>query len=34
MHIVYTIVHQMGGQVAVDDGAGRGCRIHVRLPLA
>jgi signal transduction histidine kinase len=34
MHIVYTIVHQMGGQVAVDGGAGRGCRIHVRLPLA
>jgi signal transduction histidine kinase len=33
MHIVYTIVHQMGGQVAVDGGAERGCRIHVRLPL-
>jgi two-component system NtrC family sensor kinase len=33
MHIVYTIVHQLGGQVAVDGGAARGCRINVRLPL-
>ncbi|SEN56088.1 Signal transduction histidine kinase [Duganella sp. CF517] len=33
MHIVYTIVHQMGGQVAVSPGA-PGCRIHIRLPLA
>lgn len=36
MHIVYTIVHQLGGQVAVGDtgGAGRGSRFHLRLPLA
>jgi signal transduction histidine kinase/CheY-like chemotaxis protein len=34
MHIVYTIVHQLGGTVAADPGAGQGCRIHVRLPLA
>jgi signal transduction histidine kinase len=33
MHIVYTIVHQMGGQVSVDGSAERGCRFHVRLPL-
>ncbi|KQW91716.1 histidine kinase [Massilia sp. Root418] len=34
MHIVYTIVHQMGGQVSVDAEVQRGCRFHVRLPLA
>ncbi len=32
MHIVYTIVHQLGGQVAVDTTVARGCCIHVRLP--
>jgi two-component system NtrC family sensor kinase len=32
MHIVYTVVHQMGGTVAADAG-GPGCRIRVRLPL-
>jgi signal transduction histidine kinase len=32
MHIVYTIVHQMGGQVAVSPDA-PGCRIHIRLPV-
>ena len=34
MHIVYTIVHQMGGQVSVDAEVQRGCRFHVRLPSA
>ncbi|UMR33327.1 ATP-binding protein [Massilia sp. MB5] len=34
MHIVYTIVHQMGGQVALDDQAERGCALKVKLPLA
>ncbi|MRW87626.1 GAF domain-containing protein [Pseudoduganella sp. FT26W] len=34
MHIVYTIVHQMGGQVAVAATApGAGCRIKLRLPV-
>ncbi|CAN7525804.1 HAMP domain-containing sensor histidine kinase [Pseudoduganella sp. LjRoot289] len=33
MHIVYTIVQQMGGRVAVDGGVERGCRFHVKLPL-
>jgi signal transduction histidine kinase len=34
MHIVYTIVHQMGGQVAVaSNGPGTGCRIKLRLPV-
>jgi signal transduction histidine kinase len=32
MHIVYTIVHQMGGQVEVLP-AEKGCRIRIRLPL-
>ncbi|MFA9216897.1 MAG: sensor histidine kinase, partial [Sphingomonadaceae bacterium] len=33
MHIVYTIVHQMGGSVAAEAGLdGQGCRIRVRLP--
>ncbi|HEX7987345.1 MAG TPA: GAF domain-containing sensor histidine kinase [Duganella sp.] len=32
MHIVYTIVHQMGGQVAVSPDT-PGCRIHIRLPV-
>ncbi|WP_317203887.1 HAMP domain-containing sensor histidine kinase [Janthinobacterium sp.] len=34
MHIVYTIVQQLGGQVAVDGAAARGCAIRIRLPLA
>ncbi len=35
MHIVYTIVHQMGGQVAVAAAApdSTGCRIKLRLPV-
>ena len=33
MHIVYTIVQQLGGQVSAVDGS-PGCHIHVRLPLA
>ncbi|MTV40598.1 sensor histidine kinase [Duganella radicis] len=33
MHIVYTIVHQMGGQVAVASAPGTGCRIKLRLPV-
>ncbi|NYE64169.1 signal transduction histidine kinase [Duganella sp. 1224] len=35
MHIVYTIVHQMGGQVAVAAPApdSAGCRIKLRLPV-
>ncbi|TFW19109.1 sensor histidine kinase [Duganella callida] len=33
MHIVYTIVHQMGGQVAVAGEAGAGCRLKLRLPI-
>ena len=33
MHIVHTIVQQLGGQVRAIDGA-RGCHIHIRLPLA
>lgn len=35
MHIVYTIVHQMGGAVAVAaaESGSRGCRIKLRLPL-
>ncbi|OBV40001.1 GAF domain-containing sensor histidine kinase [Janthinobacterium psychrotolerans] len=33
MHIVHTIVQQLGGQVRAVDGAA-GCHIHVRLPLA
>jgi len=33
MHIVYTIVQQLGGQVRATDGA-PGCHIHIRLPLA
>jgi len=34
MHIVYTIVHQMGGQVAVASSPpGTGCRIKLRLPV-
>ena len=34
MHIVYTIVHQMGGQVAVASTAAEpGCRIKLRLPV-
>ncbi|MET0320909.1 MAG: HAMP domain-containing sensor histidine kinase [Duganella sp.] len=32
MHIVYTIMHQMGGHVAVA-GEGPGCRITLRLPV-
>jgi len=32
MHIVYTIVHQMGGAVAAES-AGAGCTIRMRLPL-
>jgi two-component system NtrC family sensor kinase len=35
MHIVYTIVHQMGGQVALvpsREPAPAGCRIRIRLP--
>ncbi|MEO5933303.1 MAG: GAF domain-containing sensor histidine kinase, partial [Duganella sp.] len=32
MHIVHTIVQQMGGQVAVSP-ATPGCRIHIRLPV-
>jgi signal transduction histidine kinase len=33
MHIVYTIVHQMGGQVAVAAPDRTGCRIKLRLPV-
>jgi len=35
MHIVYTIVHQMGGQVAIAGAAPdrTGCRIKLRLPV-
>jgi signal transduction histidine kinase len=35
MHIVYTIVHQMGGHVAVAPAApdSAGCRIKLRLPV-
>ncbi|MBY0241054.1 MAG: GAF domain-containing sensor histidine kinase [Burkholderiaceae bacterium] len=33
MHIVYTIVHQMGGRVWVDADVEKGCRFHVRLPV-
>ena len=33
MHIVHTIVQQLGGQVHAIDGA-NGCHIHIRLPLA
>lgn len=33
MHIVYTIVHQMGGKVWADADVKKGCRFHVRLPL-
>jgi signal transduction histidine kinase len=34
MHIVYTIVHQMGGQVALAASApGSGCRLKLRLPV-
>jgi two-component system NtrC family sensor kinase len=34
MHIVYTIMHQMGGHVAVAPAAeGPGCRITLRLPV-
>ncbi|MRW91367.1 sensor histidine kinase [Duganella sp. FT80W] len=34
MHIVYTIVHQMGGQTAVAASTpGAGCRIKLRLPV-
>jgi signal transduction histidine kinase len=34
MHIVYTIVHQMGGQTVVAASApGAGCRIKLRLPV-
>jgi signal transduction histidine kinase len=35
MHIVYTIVHQMGGTVAAQpaDPASPGCTIRMRLPL-
>ncbi len=33
MHIVYTIVHQMGGKVWADTDVAQGCRFHVRLPL-
>jgi signal transduction histidine kinase len=33
MHIVYTIVHQMGGKVWADTDVAKGCRFHVRLPL-
>lgn len=34
MHIVNTIVQQMGGTVSLDPGAGRGCAIDIRLPLS
>ena len=34
MHIVYTIVQQLGGQVTLDAAAARGCRVHLRLPLS
>ena len=33
MHIVYTIMHQLGGSVEVDSAPGQGCRFHLRLPL-
>ncbi|SDH03818.1 MULTISPECIES: GAF domain-containing sensor histidine kinase [unclassified Duganella] len=35
MHIVYTIVHQMGGQVAVaaSEPGSAGCRLKLRLPV-
>ena len=33
LHIVYTIVHQMGGQVVHDDSVAQGCTIRIRLPL-
>ncbi|MEG1055701.1 MAG: hypothetical protein RSF79_27080 [Janthinobacterium sp.] len=33
MHIVYTIVQQLGGQVCAIDSS-PGCHIHIRLPLA
>jgi signal transduction histidine kinase len=33
MHIVYTIVHQMGGKVWADADVAKGCRFHVRLPM-
>jgi signal transduction histidine kinase len=33
MHIVYTIVHQMGGHVAVSSDDGAGCHLKLRLPV-
>ena len=33
MHIVYTIVHQIGGHLAIDSEVEKGCCIRIRLPL-
>ncbi|MET3135165.1 two-component system NtrC family sensor kinase [Oxalobacteraceae bacterium GrIS 1.11] len=33
MHVLHTIVQQLGGQVALDGGVARGCRVQIRLPL-
>lgn len=33
MHIVYTIMQQLGGTVEVDSQPGEGCRFHLHLPL-
>lgn len=33
MHIVYTIMQQMGGTVEVHSNPGAGCRFHVRMPM-
>jgi two-component system, NtrC family, sensor kinase len=32
MHIVYTIMQQMGGAVEVHSKPGAGCRFHLRMP--
>jgi len=32
MHIVYSIMHQLGGEVSIDAQADRGCRVLLRLP--
>lgn len=33
LHIVYTIVHQLGGQIHIDDAVALGCSIRIRLPI-